>query len=264
VTGSGGTVNNSGSARTLTLGGSGSYSFGGDITATTPANLSVNVALTGNGSQTLGGTTHYAGATTVASGKLIVDGNISASSGVTVNNGATLGGSGTTSSVNAAGIVSPGTAKGILSTGNLTLGGGTLAIDLSKADVRAAQAPLAGTDYDQLGVGGTVSLSSATLALSAGSGLKDGDLYFVLVNDSTDAINGTFTGLANNSLFTTQGLQFQISYVADSVGNAMSGGNDIALLAVAVPEPSTLSLLALGGLAMLRRRRRANAATAAR
>jgi hypothetical protein len=250
----GGVVNNSGAARILTIGGNGTYSFGGDITATTVANLGLNVSLTGNGSQTLSGTTHYAGATNVISGRLIVDGNIAASSGVSVSSGATLAGSGTTSSVTAAGVVSPGTTKGVLSTGNLTLSGGTLALDLSKAGVRAGQSPLAGTDYDQLNVAGAVSLSSASLALTPTAGIQNGDLYFIVVNDGADAVNGTFTGLPAG-VFTTQGLQFQISYTADSTSNSMINGNDIALQAIAVPEPSTLSLLTIGGLAMLRRRR---------
>ena len=41
---------------------------------------------------------------------------------------------------------------------------------------------------------------------------------------------------------------FNISYTADSTGNAFSGGNDIALQAV--PEPSTWAMM-LGGLGML-------------
>lgn len=261
----GGTVTNTGTTlKTLTLAGSGTYSYGGDITASTLANMGLAVALTGNGSQVLSGTTHYAGATSIASGRLIVNGNIAASSGVAINANGTLAGSGTISSVNAAGVVSPGNGKGILTTGNLTINGGTLAIDLSKADARATQDPLAGTDYDQLSVGGTVSLSSATLALSGGPGMKNGDLYFILVNDGADSINGAFSGLPAG-LFTTQGMQFQISYVADSTGiGSMSGGNDIALQAIAVPEASMLSVLGLGAVAMLRRRRRANAGLPAR
>jgi hypothetical protein len=257
-TNGGGTVNNSGTAlRTLTLGGSGNYNYGGDITANTVANLGLTVSLTGSGSQTLTGTTHYAGATNLTSGKLIVDGNIAASSGVSVSSGGTLAGSGTVNSVNAAGVISPGVGKGVLSTASATLNGGTLAIDLSKAGARAGLAPLAGTDYDQLNVTGTVSLSSATLTLSTAAGMKNNDIYFILVNDGGDAINGTFAGLPAG-LFTVQGMQFQISYVADSINGTMNNGNDIALQAIAVPEPSALSLLGIGALAVSRRRRRAN------
>ena len=74
----GGTVTNSGTAvKTLTLGGNGTYSYGGLLTATTAANLALTVNLTGGGSQTLYGASNYAGATNVNGGVLNLTGTLS-------------------------------------------------------------------------------------------------------------------------------------------------------------------------------------------
>jgi len=71
-----GTVTNTSTAITLTLGGSGTYSYGGNITATTPANMSVTKS--GSGTQTLGGINTYTGATTVSGGTLEIKSGASA------------------------------------------------------------------------------------------------------------------------------------------------------------------------------------------
>jgi hypothetical protein len=79
----------------------------------------------------------------------------------------------------------------------------------------------------------------------------------VLLNDSNDAITGSFTGLGDGSIFSAGGQSFQISYFANWTGDqatsTFTGGNDIALQAV--PEPASVMLL-LGSLGLLARRRR--------
>jgi hypothetical protein len=99
-----------------------------------------------------------------------------------------------------------------------------------------------------------VQLQGGLLALTIGAGIKEGDLFFVLANDGVDPITGTFLDLPNRSVFTQGGQGFQISYDANLTTGTLEGGNDIALLAV--PEPATAAILAIGSVLLLRRRRR--------
>ena len=83
-------------------------------------------------------------------------------------------------------------------------------------------------------------------------------MFFILANDSTDAITGTFSNAPiNGGTYTLGGQQFQISYFGNqtspSVGT-FTGGNDVVLMAI--PEPNISALLGgFGMLALLRRRR---------
>ena len=86
-------------------------------------------------------------------------------------------------------------------------------------------------------------------------GLSDMTLYNIAgKNTGTQGAFATFTNVSvtkdGSALSVGTGLnQYSIDYNAGT-------GNDV-VLSVNVPEPATMSLLALGGLAMLRRRRRA-------
>ena len=103
-----GNVTNTGVAKTLTLGGNGTYTYSGTISPAT-ANL-IAVTKSGNGTQTLSGTNTYTGITTVSAGTLLINGDQHTATGaVTVASGATLGGTGTlggATTIN--GILSPG------------------------------------------------------------------------------------------------------------------------------------------------------------
>ena len=110
------------------------FSIGGNGKSTTyPGGISngsgtTSVIKTGAGTLTLGGSCGYSGATSVNSGKLLVNGALS-NSPVTVSAGATLGGTGTLASATLANgaILAPGEAgAGTLTTGPLTLNGGTV------------------------------------------------------------------------------------------------------------------------------------------
>ena len=90
--GAGGVVTNSGSAKIITLAGSGAYAYGGTIMASSPANLSLTVALGSGGTQTLSGSSTYTGATAVNGGKLVLgSGGSLGNTTVTTASGATFG-----------------------------------------------------------------------------------------------------------------------------------------------------------------------------
>jgi autotransporter-associated beta strand protein len=209
---------------------------------------------------------------------LIVTGNLVAASHVQVDG--RLGGNGTVGNVavNAFATLAPGlaanTAVGIVQPNpvldaigifsiarDLTLANGSiLALDL---DHGFGASPAPGTDYDQLVIGtgsglvstGAVTLDGGELVLTIGfSGVLPTDRFFILTNDGTDAITGTFNGLPDKSLLTLNGQGFQISYNADVTSGSFTGGNDVALFAI--PEPGTVGLLLVGTTLLIRRRQR--------
>ncbi len=157
-------------------------------------------------------------------GTLLVNGS-QAQSPVAISNGCTLGGSGIVGTivVSAGGTVSPGASAGILTSSNVTWSAGsTFRVELNGA------APGAG--HDQLNVRGLVSLGSATLNVSVGFTPEPGQSFVILNNDNTDAVSGTFAGLANGATLTAGGFTFLIRYTGGS-------GNDIVLTDTRPPAP---------------------------
>ncbi|MEI8042207.1 MAG: autotransporter-associated beta strand repeat-containing protein [Verrucomicrobiota bacterium] len=133
----------------------------------------VGLTKLGTGTQMLSGTNGYTGPTLVSAGTLLVNspGSIKASANaVTVNANATLGGSGVihpSVMVNAGGTISAGAnSVGVLTLGgalNLSAGGTNVwELGALKDDVDG----IVGTDFDQVWVGGTLTLGGAsTLAI---------------------------------------------------------------------------------------------------
>ncbi len=208
-------------------------------------------SLTKSGTNTLmmSGASSYTGATVVSDGLLVVNGSISTSILTTIQSGATLGGSGAVGAltVQAGGTVAPGNSPGILSTGNYNQAG-TLSLELNGT--------LAGAEYDQVNVIGTVNLSGLLTATVGYTPVND-QLLFILNNDGSDAITGTFSGLADLDTIDLGGYQWRISYTANYAGSntgTFTGGNDIALMAI--PEPSALVFLGLSTFCIVSRRRR--------
>ena len=200
------------------------------------------------GTVTLTKTNTYTGATTVSNGALIVEGSISTSSLTTVQSGATLGGSGAVGAltVDNGAFHTPGSSPGIQNTGNYS-NAGTLAIEINGVTV--------GTDYDQVKTTGTVTLSGL-LSITMGYTPADNALFFILANDGADAISGTFSNASiNGNTYNLGGQDFAISYFGDSVNQTFTGGNDVVLRAVVIPEPRAALLGSLGMLMLLRRRR---------
>ena len=180
--------------------------------------------LTLNGNNTYTGTTVlYADALTPG-GPLLVNGS-QPQSPVAISNGCTLGGTGVVGTVTVAsgGTVSPGASTGILTSSNVTWSAGsTFRVELNGATP--------GTGHDQINVRGLVSLGGATLNVSVGFTPEPGQSFVILNNDFTDAVSGTFAGLANGATLTAGGFTFLVRYNGGS-------GNDIVLADTRPPAP---------------------------
>jgi autotransporter-associated beta strand protein len=253
----------------FTLGANGSISGSTQITGSSSGTFRLNqnndstlnntitgaIALQklGTGTTTLTGTNNYTGSTTISAGTLLVN-TTNTGSEMRVNGG-TLGGGDTVGTVlfnyfnSGGGTLAPGAtagATGILNTGNINLGhsGGTLP-DGSVTLAMQLNGLMAGTGYDQVNTVGTVTLDDTitTLSLTLGFTPTVGDAFTIINNDGTDAITGSFIGLAEGATFTVDTTQFEISYLGGT-------GNDVVLTTV-IPEPSSFALLTLGLLGLL-------------
>ena len=136
----------------------------------------------------------FTGGVILSSGKLVLSGSlksdITASSSIFAPHG------------------TPGT------TGNLT-------INPSATFQAQITGPTARTQYDQLTVGGAVTLSG-TLDILAGPGLAAGTSFSVLKKTSAGAINGAFSGKPEGSIFAAGGYNWIISYLGGT-------GRDVVL-----------------------------------
>jgi len=267
-----------------------SGTFGGTIQDGSTAHTALTVSA---GFHTLSGSSNtYTGPTAVQSGTLaLVNGattnNIAFSKTITVSagakldvtglqaggivlaNGQTLRGSGNVVGNLTSGtgsIVAPGGTPGagvLTNTGNFTLQG-TLSVDIAHTTVGLV---VAGTDYDQLKVTGNVDLTGGNLALTLGGTIQNGDIFYIVDNQGSNAITGVFaslegtpTTLTEGSIFTDGDQEFRITYLANADGGTPSftGGNDVALMAI--PEPGTWGMILSGfgmliGIQKLRKRR---------
>ena len=160
--------------------------------------------------------------------------------------------------VAAGGTLAPGSSPGVLNlAGGLTMAdGATLAIELGGTVLG---------QYDQANVTGAVSLGAGatgtvlTLALSGTYTLAAFDQFVIVKNDGADAVTGllSYGGTLLNEgdrFATTMGAKkVSISYLYNAELGVFGTGNDVLLQII--PEPGTAAALAVGLLAMLRRRR---------
>jgi autotransporter-associated beta strand protein len=242
-------------------------------------NGSGNVTVSGPGSQTLATSSGYTGTTTVsAGGTLIVTGGLSATSGVTASGaveadavinssvnltGGTLSGNGGSvgTVTSTAGKITPGdtigsTAAGTLSATNVSLdSNSTFSI---RVGVQTE------TDFDALNVSGTISLGGASLLVNDGPSVNDssladiGDLYVIInggagaTGSGSDIFGNLNTSGSVPTYTTNSGLTFDVLYAVTPTSETTftTGGNDVALQLVSVPEPGTWASL-IGGLGML-------------
>ena len=202
--------------------GPGALTMGGDFSG----GASVTVTA---GSLTLNANSSYTGGTVVNGGTLLVNngaGSGTGSGAVTINNAAVLGGTGAiagTVTLNGTSRLAPGAGgPESLATGALTFtAGGPTNFDIEI--VGLAGAGVAG-GHDTVNVTGAVALGGATLnLLGAFVPLAASPQTFVIVsNDGTDAVGGTFAGLAEGATLNFNGGALYLSYKGGD-------GNDVVL-----------------------------------
>jgi autotransporter-associated beta strand protein len=270
----GGTVQAlSSGTKTLTVGnGDRDGTFSGTIANGSGA---AGLAKVGLGTQVLAGDSSYTGLTAVSAGALLVNGSHTGGGAYAVAAGGTLGGTGSitgTLTVSNGGRLSPGndpggpSAPGVLS----VVGGATLAAGADLVVELNGRTPgSAAAGHDQLAVAGTVVLSGtaagangADLMATLGYVPTLGDRLFVVRNDGTDPISGTFQGLPQGGLLDLlssadgRSYRFAVSYAGNAEADLATGGNDVLLTSVGVPEPSVAGLLLAAATAGLLGRRR--------
>ena len=243
-------------------------------------NVSVNMALNGvisgagaliktnSNTLTLGGANTYTGGTTVNGGSLVVNGSVGA---VTVNDGGSLGGEGTVGALTltSGSFLKPGNSPGLLTAASSSWAAGSTYI----WEIDQASGGTAGENWDVFNVTGALDLtalsSSAQMNLVLNSLSSMDDFSPTSEYSWVIAQAGSFigTGLADNTNVTDL---FNINTAAFNGGlaaNLPNGGFKVVtgtegslrtLNLMAVPEPSTGSMLGLGlaGLVVTRLLRR--------
>jgi autotransporter-associated beta strand protein len=202
----------------------------------------IGVTQSGSGSVTLTAAESYTGPTTVTSGSLVINGSISGSP--TTVSGGTLGGNGTLGSVSvlSGGAILPATSGtvGLLSLGNFSLASGaTFDIQLDGTTGTGTAA----VSYDELKTAGTVTLGGAVqLSIMSGFTPVIGDVFYAILNDSSDTVSGTFSNAVGDTLTFPGGYIYTVNYAA----SGYSTSNDVSFTLTAIPEPSLPASLATG------------------
>jgi MYXO-CTERM domain-containing protein len=243
------------------LGGTGSINFNdhvGNYVGTTPGFVGAAPTLTLGAGQTV------TGAVALGNGQLNVTNNgvinasgtnnpivISTKNNSFINNGTlhVSGAAGATiadSSFSNAGTLSVDNTRVLADSGSLTFTGGGYTVQIDSTTGTSGQIEVTG----DLALGaGVASLSVTDVGNTV---LPVGD-SFTLIDPSSST--GFFTGLPQGSDLTVGGNTYSVSYTGGA------GGDDVTLTSVAVtPEPGAFALFALGGFAVLRRRRARNIA----
>ncbi|MBX3623897.1 MAG: DUF4347 domain-containing protein [Rhizobacter sp.] len=213
----------------IALSGAATLNNSGAVTLSGVVSGSNDLTKAGAGVLTMSAANTQSGTTTVNAGTLLVTG--STAGATTVASGATLGGTGTLGgavTVQNGGTLSPGVAgAGTLTVnGDLTLASGsTLALDIAGAT--------AGSGYDRIAVTGAVDVTGATLSATHSYTAGPSDTYTVITNDASDAVTGTFSGLAEGATATAGGNSTVLT--ASYLGGT---GNDFTLTA---PVPAAVT-----------------------
>jgi len=268
------TLGATGSASTFGTGDINVFGGGSALTFQYPApSLSNNVNISRESGSQLSFSPASAGTMTL-SGTVMVNGILTGNANGSYAIGTLKGfGSGTNTPITVQAILAPGDEG----TGTLDFGN-----NLTLSPSSTYQVELGGNTpgdgkgfYDQV----NMTLSTGAITLNPGAGLDislvDGftpihnDAFFILNRADSAVWTTTFAGLDEGASVTFGGGAYSgsITYLANWTGlqstSTLTGGNDVAIFnVVAVPEPGTISLVALAGLAcggysIFRRRKRA-------
>jgi autotransporter-associated beta strand protein len=254
----------------ITNNNTGSTIFSGIIS---DGGAGLGLTLQGSGKLTLKANNTYGGATVVNAGTLIVNNTVGSATGtnsVTINNGATLKGAGLIAgpvALNPGATLAPGNSPGKIQTGSESWAGSAgLQFELNNATGAS------GTDFDLVKINGDLTITanpgdkfnltliSLTLANTAGDAAnfdknlsyswKFAEISGNLIGFDSGAFNIDTSNFSNDTSGAT-GLNWSISDVP-----APGDGHELYLNFTSVPEPSTVSLALLAGLAFTALRRR--------
>jgi fibronectin-binding autotransporter adhesin len=250
------------------VGGTDTYT--GTIGSSTTNGNNLSLTKSGRGTLALEGTNTYTGGTTVAAGKLAVDGSIAGNA--VVDSGAEIGGHGTIAGIiSGAGAVGPGNSPGILTASEVDPSLGTsFNFEFSLQGPPDYNDPSASVN-DVLHLTGATPFafaltSSNTINLYfSGGGVFEGG-FFVDGSDSltpdvldTDAKVNYYVINNRTGATSYDGNSYDLTSGTAIVIPATFGASDTTGYTeefTVVPEPSTYTLMGLGGLAFLFVRRR--------
>jgi autotransporter-associated beta strand protein len=251
----GSTVASTANAVLTINGASGTGAYSGAILDGYTGGGKVSVVKQGAGTQIFAGTNTYTGATSVTAGTLLVNGTHTGAGAYAISGG-TIGGAGSIATANANFTVASGghIAPGNAAPGTLSLALGTGTLDVSGAVSLSNSSALV---FELGAVGASDQILLTTGALNIGSGVLELDDFafttvagfgagtYTLIDTSSAILGSLGTSLTG----TLGGYAVTLQYG--------DGGNDLQLVATAVPEPSSVALagLGLGGIVFGIRRR---------
>ncbi|QOV90675.1 autotransporter-associated beta strand repeat-containing protein [Humisphaera borealis] len=263
----------SAAAATLTIAGSGTYSFGAGTNANSGV-ITGAIALVkqGSGTQILGDANTYTGGTTITGGVLRADngitGSATGSGAVAVNSGGTLSGTGRVVNtagpvaINTGGKLAPGATVGNLTTNAQQWNAGGIYV-WEIQDAAGDPINGAGINWDSTAVNGTLTVAPAgakfTIKLTTlNAGVAGQAVNFNPSQGYVWTIARATTiagGPVDASRFELDTSAFQNAF--DGTFDINSSGGNVRLTYAPVPEPGALlSLAGFGAIGILGRRRR--------